>query len=195
MSRFILGIGASAPNINADALVDGEIDKDVPFSPHEDGYKLLFFYNGDFSFVSFTELTELKNKQKEFEELNCKIYGISLDSVNIHYVWSKKPENQAGISGINFTIFSDATRRISATYGLVTPEGTCNNASIIINKTGNIVWYNVSDPTIGRNINEIIRILQALNDKDKKVCPANWKRGDDTYTNSIAAFNEYLKDT
>lgn len=155
MSRIIIALGASAPNFTEKALVHGEVDIDVPFVPSDKGFKVLFFYTGDFIQKNSELICQFGSKLSSFEELDCKVYGVSVDSIEVHTEFWKQCKFEYDI-----TLFSDVSRRISATYSSLSNEGHSVPSTYIIDNKGKIRWYQYSDVCI--DVNDILRVIEAL---------------------------------
>jgi len=156
--------------------------KKISLKDYKGNYLCLFFYPLDFTFVCPTEIIEFNQKAKEFEKHNCQLIGCSVDSHFSHMEWSKKPRDQGGLGELNFPLLSDITKNISKDYGvLVEEEGIALRGTFIIDGSGIIRHAGINDLSVGRNVDEIIRLVQAYQyaDKHGEVCPSNWKTGGD----------------
>jgi alkyl hydroperoxide reductase subunit AhpC len=135
---------------------------------------VLFFYPLDFTFVCPTELIELSKKNAEFEKLNTQVLGVSVDSVYSHEAWSK-----GDLGDLHFPLLSDITKMTSADYNVLIPEsGISLRGAFIIDPEGILKSYMVNDTSIGRNIDELIRLVEAFQTGD--LCPVGWKKGQKT---------------
>jgi peroxiredoxin 2/4 len=152
---------------------------------------LLFWYPKDFSTVCPTELFALQEHLSRFEELNTKVFAISCDTIEVHNAWLKTPKNKGGIEGITFPILSDSTRQLSETLGILDydifddeymGDNVSNRATYLLDENGIVFYESVNHMSIGRNIFEYIRLIEAYNQiqKTQGMCPANWKKGDKT---------------
>lgn len=156
MSRTMIVLGGVAPHFVADALVGGEIDTDVPFVPQDGKDKILFFYPSDFMVISAHLINQLN-------EIKAKVYGVSVDSIYSHLAWNQlKGEKGKEIKCDNIILFSDISRRISAMYSVLTPDGPSGCAFFIIDGHGKIRWYCHTDIEIGICVNELLRIMEKL---------------------------------
>ncbi|QJC36049.1 redoxin domain-containing protein [Enterobacteriaceae endosymbiont of Donacia cincticornis] len=141
---------------------------------------VLFFWPLDFTFVCPTEIISLNKHLDSFQKRKVKILGISCDSQFVHYAWRNTPINQGGIGHIKFIMISDIKKNIQKSYGIEHPElGIALRAVFLIDKKKIIRHQLVNDLPFGRNINEIIRMIDALNHNEKygNVCPAQWEKG------------------
>ncbi len=150
---------------------------------------ILFFWPLDFTFVCPSEIIALNNRYKKFKEKNTKIIGISIDSIYTHIAWRNTPIEKGGIGKIKFIMVSDIKKKIQNLYNVKDPNTEVSlRATFLIDKKGIIRYQSIYDLSIGRNIDEILRIIDALNHNEKynKVCPAQWN----TEKKSIKPNNE-----
>jgi alkyl hydroperoxide reductase subunit AhpC len=171
LKKRILTIGNSFPNFNLSCVDENNkiISIDNNFFT---GKKIVFFfYPLDFTFVCPTELNYLSSIKNHLDSLNTILITISTDSVYSHLEWKKSLNN------INFLMASDLNRHLSQKLGILNDNGICSRTTYLIDENGIIQWLEVTPDNIGRNPNEIIRIIEALNTGQK--CPANWQKGND----------------
>jgi len=164
-------IGELAPDFYLDGYFKGEIQQ-YSLSQFEGKWTVLFFYPLDFTFVCPTELLELSKRHKEFEKINTQILGISVDSVYAHKAWSKE------LGDLNFPLISDFNKDTSFEYNVLHNDGMSLRGTFIIDPEGIVRSYTVNDLNIGRNIDEIIRTIQAL--ETGELCQVGWKPGEKT---------------
>jgi peroxiredoxin (alkyl hydroperoxide reductase subunit C) len=166
-------IGKPAPEFTAQALVNGDI-KEVSLKDYRGKWVVLFFYPLDFTFVCPTEIQGFDQKKADFDRLNTQILGCSVDSVYSHKEWSNTTLGQ-----LNYPLLSDISHRISRDYGvLMEDKGISLRGAFIIDPDGNLRSYVVNDLAVGRNVDEIVRILQAF--QTGELCPVGWKPGEKT---------------
>ncbi|MGY4689655.1 peroxiredoxin [Salibacterium sp. K-3] len=135
---------------------------------------VLFFYPMDFSIICPTELTALHNRMEDFEDLDADILGISTDSTYVHKAWRETPRSDNGIGELSFPLVADTSHQISKAYGVLQEtEGTAARALFMINPEGIIMYCLVHHDSIGRDVNETLRVLEAL--QTGKPCPADWQ--------------------
>ncbi len=168
-----------APNFIADAVSpSNKIIKNFNFEENIQKKKtLLFFWPLDFTFVCPSELIAFNNKQQEFEKRNIKLIGVSIDSIYAHMAWKNTTPEKGGIGQVKFIMVSDINKEIQKLYHVEHPElNIALRATFLIDKTGIIRYQSINDLPLGRNINEIIRIIDALDhhEKNGEVCPAQW---------------------
>lgn len=167
-----LQIGYPAPNFKMEGIYKGE-KKHYHLEDYRGKWVVLFFYPLDFTFVCPTELLELSKKHKEFEEVNAQVLGVSVDSVYSHEAWLKD------LGELNIPLLSDITKQVSYDYNVLIPEdGISLRGAFIIDPEGVLKSYTVNDVTIGRNIDELVRLIKAFETGD--LCPVGWNTGDKT---------------
>lgn len=164
--RKAVQVGKVAPFFRAEGYHKGK-KAHYSLEDYEGDWKVLFFYPLDFTFVCPTELVELSKKADAFEDLDAQILGISVDSVYSHEAWLKE------LGDFNYPLLSDITKQISRDYNvLIEDEGISLRGTFIINPEGIVKHIMVNDLNIGRNIDELLRVLKALQTGD--LCPVNW---------------------
>lgn len=189
-------VGEIAPDFEAVAVYEEEFCL-IKFSDYTfKAYVILFFYPLDFTFVCPTELTAFSDRFNEFAELNTEILAISVDSQYAHLAWSQMDRSQGGIGPLNFPLISDLKRDISQKYNILNEEGLPLRGLFIIDKEGIIQHALVNNLDVGRNVDETLRVLQAIQYVQKnptEVCPVNWKPGDKTIISDPIKSKEYFK--
>lgn len=176
-------VGRQAPDFNVSAVLgNGEIVDNFTFSEAIHGkYALLFFYPLDFTFVCPSELIALDHRMKEFEKRGVVVVGMSIDSQFTHAAWRKTAVKDGGIGPVKFTLAADLNHRVCEAYGVEHPDaGVAFRGAFLIDKKGAVRSQIVNDLPIGRNIDEMIRLFDAIDfhEQHGEVCPANWKQGD-----------------
>ncbi len=169
----------TAPAFKTEALV-GEDFKTVSLSDYNGKWVCLFFYPLDFTFVCPTEITAFDDAHSAFRESNCEIIGCSVDSKFTHLAWAKTPRKEGGIGKLTFPLLSDLNKEIGRNYGvLLEKDGVCLRGLFLINPQGVVQYQLVHDLGVGRNVEEVLRVLKALQEvaKTGEVCPANWRPG------------------
>ena len=173
----------AAPEFKATAVVNGQF-KDISLSDYKGKqYVVLYFYPLDFTFVCPTEIIAFNDKVAEFKKRNAEILGVSVDSHYTHLAWINTPRKSGGLGGLDYPLVSDLTKQIAASYGVLTTNGAVALRGLfIIDQQGIVRHALVNDLPLGRNVDEAIRILDALQffEKNGEVCPANWKPGEKT---------------
>ena len=154
------------------------LDEVVSLNDYQGQWLILFFYPYDFSFVCPTEILALSSHAREFELLNAQVLGVSTDSVYAHRAWLNTPQEEHGIQGINYPLASDTTHQVSAAYGvLVEEKGVALRGLFIIDPQGILQYTVIHNLDVGRSVDEIIRVLEAL--QSGGMCSANWQPGDE----------------
>ena len=176
-------VGREAPDFTVPAVLgSGEIVDQFNLKEAIRGkYGLIFFYPLDFTFVCPSELIALDHAIDEFKNRNVEVLGVSVDSQFTHNAWRNTSIDHGGIGLIKYTLLSDVTHYICRSYGVEHPEaGIAFRGTFVIDKDGIVRSQIVNDLPLGRNIAEILRIVDALQftEKHGEVCPANWKKGD-----------------
>lgn len=192
-------VGRKAPDFTAPAVNKaGEIVGQFNLAENIKGkYALLFFYPLDFTFVCPSELIALDKRMDQFNERNVEVVGISIDSHFTHKAWRDTPVDKGGIGAVNYALIADINHKIAKDYGVEHPEaGVAFRAAILIDKNGVVRVQMVNDLPIGRNIDEIIRLVDALqfHEQHGEVCPAGWTKGKKGMSASPEGVAKYLKE-
>lgn len=168
-----------APDFTAMAVMPDSTFKEVSLSDYRGKYVLLFFYPLDFTFVCPTEIIAFSEAAPEFEKLGVQILACSVDSEYSHLAWVNTPRKHGGLGNIGYPILSDIKRTISEAYGVLSEAGTALRGIFLIDKEGIVMHQTVNAPPIGRNVDEELRTVKALQffEKNGEVCPANWTEG------------------
>ncbi|NEP86299.1 MAG: peroxiredoxin [Okeania sp. SIO2C2] len=183
MTEECLRVGQEAPDFTATGVVDQEFET-IKLSDYRGKYIVLFFYPLDFTFVCPTEITAFSDRYKEFESLNTEILGVSVDSEFSHLAWIQTDRKSGGVGDLNYPLLSDIKKEISSAYNVLDPEaGIALRGLFIIDREGTIQHATINNLAFGRNVNETLRTLQAIQyvqANPDEVCPAGWKPGDKT---------------
>ncbi|KAJ3359654.1 thioredoxin peroxidase Tpx1 [Allomyces javanicus] len=183
-----------APEFTARAVVNGEF-KDVSLSSFRGKYVVLFFYPLDFTFVCPTEITAFNDRAGDFKKLNTEVMAVSVDSEHSHLAWTNVPRKQGGLGATQIPLISDIKKTISRDYGvLIEDAGIALRGTFIIDPKGILRQITVNDLPIGRNVDETLRLVEALQftDKHGEVCPANWSKGARTMKPDPVKSKEYF---
>lgn len=185
-----------APNFIAPAVLpNGKIVEDFELYKNS-GEKgiILFFWPKDFTFVCPSEIIAFDNKMSQFREKGYNVVGVSIDSDYVHLAWRNTPVDKGGIGQVKFPIVSDIKKEISIAYDVLCDAGIALRASFLIDKTGIVRHAVINDLPLGRNIDEMIRMVDALTffETHGDVCPANWRKGDVGMKASVDGVAEYL---
>lgn len=174
-------VGKTAPHFTAKAVVSGELVPEFSLRDYIGKYVVFFFYPLDFTFVCPTELHAFQEKMAAFEERGAQVVGCSVDSWFSHVAWLKTPKSQGGIEGVHYPLVSDLTKSIAHHYQVLKEdEGIAYRGLFLIDKGGIVRHQLVNDLPLGRSIDEVLRLLDALifYEKQGEVCPANWRFGE-----------------
>lgn len=164
-------IGQPAPHFTAQAVVDGGDFKEINLSDYRGKYVVLFFYPLDFTFVCPTEITQFRDTLPQFQAAGAEVLGCSIDSVHSHKRWIKDD-----LKNLGYPLIGDVTKQIARDYGVLLPDkGIATRGTFIIDPEGIIQYMGIHNLDVGRDANEILRVLQAL--KTGELCGAGWKPG------------------
>jgi len=157
-------------------------------------YVCLFFYPLDFTFVCPTEIVAFNKALPAFKERGAELIAVSVDSQYSHFAWKQTPVEKGGIGDIQFPLVSDLTKKISQAYGVLHNESVSLRGLFIIDKEGTIRHMLVNDLPIGRNVDEALRIIDAIQHYEKfgEVCPANWRHGEGAMNPTASGVAEYM---
>ncbi|MBI2191803.1 MAG: peroxiredoxin [Planctomycetes bacterium] len=185
----------AAPDFAATAVIGNDF-KEIKLSGLRGKYVVLYFYPLDFTFVCPTEIVAFSDRYDEFKQRGAEVIGVSVDSHYTHLAWKNTPRNKGGLGDIRYPIVADMTKSISRTYGVLIEEnGVALRGLFLLDKEGVIRHSTVNDLPIGRNVDEALRVLDALQffEKHGEVCPANWKPGKPTIKPRPVEAQEYFR--
>ena len=190
-------VGKPAPDFTASAVLeDGSIVEDFTLSKEIKGqYGLIFFYPLDFTFVCPSEILAFHNRTNQFKALGTKVIGVSVDSQFTHAAWRNTPTEQGGLGKIDFPLVADITKSIARDYDVLVADDVAYRGSFLIDKEGVVRHQIVNDLPLGRNVDEAIRMVEALqfHEKHGEVCPAGWNKGDEGMKADAKGVASYLK--
>ncbi|MGM0480413.1 MAG: peroxiredoxin [Pseudomonadota bacterium] len=175
-------VGRKAPDFTAAAVLgSGEIVEDFKFSEQVKGKKaVVFFYPLDFTFVCPSELIAFDKRLDEFKKRGVEVIGVSIDSQFSHNAWRNTSTDDGGIGPVNYPLVADVRHSICKAYDVEHPEaGVAFRGSFLIDEDRMVRHQVVNDLPLGRNIDEMLRMVDALNfhQKHGEVCPAGWEEG------------------
>ena len=136
---------------------------------------VVFFWPKDFTFVCPTEIAEFGKKNGDFADRDAQVLGASVDSEFVHLAWRK---DHPDLTGLPFPMLADLRKDLSPALGVLNEEGVAKRATFIVDPEGIIRFASVTDMNVGRNVAEVVRVLDAL--QTDELCPCNWQRGDET---------------
>lgn len=173
-------VAHKAPDFTAPAVMpNGTINENFKLSDLKGKYVVLFFWPLDFTFVCPTEIIAHDHRFKQFEEKGVQVIGVSIDSQFTHHAWRSTPVNKGGIGEVKFPMVADVKHSIAQDYGVEHPDGVALRASFLIDKDGIVQHQVVNNLPLGRNVDEMLRLVDALQhfEKHGEVCPAGWQKG------------------
>ncbi|TLS66443.1 peroxiredoxin [Mariprofundus erugo] len=204
-------VGKQAPDFTAAAVMaDGSINESFSLSDYEGKYVVLFFYPLDFTFVCPSELIAFDHRIKEFEARGVQVIGCSVDSQFSHVAWRNTPVNAGGIGAVAYPLVADLSKTIAADYDVLINNATIEDedgdeyhllggtvalrGSFLIDKEGVVQHQVVNNLPLGRNIDEMLRTIDALQfaEEHGEVCPAGWNKGDKGMVPSAEGVASYL---
>ena len=196
MNNGVVFVGEEAPNFVEKAIMpDNSIEFEFNLREYANGSKVvLFFYPLDFTFVCPTEIMAFNNRLGEFAEKNTKVIAVSVDSHFSHLAWKQTPNNKGGIGNVQFPMVSDLNKEISLMYNVLYSEGVSLRGTFLIDEDFVVRHSLVNDLPLGRNIDETLRTIDALNfhQEHGDVCPAGWKEGDEAMEATSEGVADYL---
>jgi peroxiredoxin (alkyl hydroperoxide reductase subunit C) len=184
-----------APEWKAQGVVNGEITE-ISSNKFDGKYKVLFFYPLDFTFVCPTELHAFQDKLEEFKKRDVEVIGVSVDSAYSHLAWVNTPRKKGGIQGVTYPIVADMNKQISKDFGVLLEDAGVALRGLFLIDKDNIVQHSVvNNLSLGRNVDEVIRMVDALkfNEEHGEVCPANWKPGEKSMVATQEGLATYFK--
>ena len=186
-----------APDFTADAVMENNEFKSITLSDYKDNnYIVLFFYPLDFTFVCPSEIIAFSHRIEEFKKRNVEVLGVSVDSKFSHHAWRQTAIENGGIGQIQYPLIADITKEIARDYGVLINDSVALRGTFLIDKAGIIKHSTINDLPIGRNVDETLRVVDALqfSEEHGEVCPAGWNKGDKAMKESAAGVANYLKE-
>lgn len=202
-------VGRKAPAFSESAVINGnDIVTGFTLEQFKGKYVVLFFYPKDFTFVCPTELFAFQEKLEEFKSRNVEVVAVSTDTEQSHWGWLNMEKNAGGIKGVTYPIVADTNKTISTNYDVLVGDWDYNEEGemiangpliayrglFLIDKEGIVKHQLVNDLSLGRNVDEAIRMVDALqfNEENGEVCPANWSKGDEGLKATHEGIADYL---
>lgn len=190
-------VGKDAPNFIATAVMpDNSFDDAFNLKDYCKGKNcILFFYPLDFTFVCPSEIIAFNNRLNEFKTRNTEVVAVSVDSHFSHLAWKQTEVNKGGIGNVQFPMVADITKSISRDYDVLLGDAVAFRGTFLIDKEGKVRHQIVNDLPLGRNIDEAIRMVDALafHEEHGEVCPAGWERGGDGMKPDAGGVASYLE--
>jgi len=183
-----------APDFAAQAVMADNSFTELTLSSYRGKYVVLFFYPLDFTFVCPSEIIAFDKAVGEFEAKDAQVIGVSVDSHFTHLAWKNTPVDQGGIGQVEYPLVADLSKSISRDYGVLLGEEVALRGLFLIDKEGIVRHALVNDLPLGRNVDEALRTLDALQftEQHGEVCPANWREGQEAMKPTTEGVAEYL---
>ncbi|MEV6276134.1 peroxiredoxin [Nocardia sp. NPDC051832] len=182
----LLTIGDQFPAYNLTAVIGGDLSKvdaqqpddyftQITSDDHAGKWRIVFFWPKDFTFVCPTEIAAFGKLNEEFEDRDAQVLGASVDNEFVHFQWRAQHEE---LKTLPFPMLSDLKRELAAAAGVLNNDGVADRATFIIDPNNEIQFVSVTAGSVGRNVDEVLRVLDAL--QSDELCACNWKKGDPT---------------
>lgn len=183
-----------APDFAAQAVMGDNSFAEFKLSDYRGKYVVLFFYPLDFTFVCPSEIIAFDRALDKFKAKNVEVIGVSVDSQFTHFAWKNTPVDQGGIGQVKYPLVADLNKNISRDYGVLFDDSVALRGLFLIDKEGIIRHAVVNDLPLGRNVDEVLRMVDAqqFNEKHGEVCPANWREGEEGMKPTAEGVAEYL---
>jgi len=175
----MLTVGEKFPNFRLNAVVSLQRDKEfqeITESTHLGKWQVIFFWPMDFTFICPTEIAEFGKRNRDFIDRDAQVLGASTDTHFVHLAWRN---NHSDLKSLPYPMLADTKRELASALGILhREEGVALRATYIVDPEGVIRWVTVNDLSVGRNVDETLRVLDAL--QTDELCPCNWKKGEKT---------------
>ena len=175
----MLTVGEKFPNFNLNAVVSLEKGKEfqeITDSTYKGKWQVIFFWPMDFTFICPTEIAAFGKRNKDFADRDAQVLGASTDTHFVHLAWRREHPD---LKNLPYPMLADTKRELSSALGVLHKgEGVALRATFIVDPEGVIRWVTVNDLSVGRNVDETLRVLDAL--QIDELCPCNWKKGEKT---------------
>jgi peroxiredoxin (alkyl hydroperoxide reductase subunit C) len=183
-----------APDFTADVVTADNKFEQLTLSKLRGKYVVLFFYPLDFTFVCPSEIIAFDKALPQFKERNAEVVGVSVDSKFSHFAWKQTPHDKGGIGNVQFPLVADIKKTVSTDYGVLFDDSVALRGLFLIDKEGIVRHALVNDLPLGRNVDEALRILDALqfHEEHGEVCPANWNKGKEGMKPDAEGVAKYL---
>ncbi|CAM4231186.1 peroxiredoxin [Nocardia sp. NPDC046473] len=182
----LLTIGDQFPAYNLTAVIGGDLSKvdaqqpddyftQITSDDHAGKWRIVFFWPKDFTFVCPTEIAAFGKLNEEFADRDAQVLGASVDNEFVHFQWRAQHED---LKTLPFPILSDLKRELAAATGVLNADGVADRATFIVDPNNEVQFVSVTAGSVGRNVDEVLRVLDAL--QSDELCACNWKKGDPT---------------
>ncbi|MFD1934067.1 MULTISPECIES: peroxiredoxin [Nonomuraea] len=172
----MLTVGDKFPEYELTACVDLDPEKaftEINHKTYEGKWRVVFFWPKDFTFVCPTEIAEFGRLNEDFADRDAQVLGVSVDSEFVHHAWRKDHED---LRDLPFPMLSDIKRELSSELGILGEDGVAQRATFIVDPNNEIQFTMVTAGSVGRNVKEVLRVLDAL--QSDELCPCNWNKGE-----------------
>lgn len=184
-----------APDFTAKAVMPDNSFAELTLSSYQGKYVVLFFYPLDFTFVCPSEIIAFDTALPKFKQRGAEVLSVSVDSHYTHLAWKNTPRKAGGIGQIQYPMVADLTKKIADDYGVLLPAaGVALRGLFLIDKAGVVRHALINDLPLGRNVDEALRVLDALQftEAHGEVCPANWRQGEEAMKPTASGVADYL---
>ncbi len=183
-----------APDFTAQAVMPDNSFQELKLSSYRGKHVVLFFYPLDFTFVCPSEIIAFDKAIDKFRAKGAAVIGVSVDSHFTHLAWKNTPRDHGGIGPIRFPLVADLSKTIARDYGVLLDDRIALRGLFLIDKDGIVRHELINDLPLGRSVDEVLRLLDALQfvEKHGEVCPANWRQGDEAMKPTAEGVAAYL---
>lgn len=175
----MLGVGQKFPSFAVKATVSNDIKNaftDITEKTYAGKWQVFFFWPKDFTFVCPTEIAEFGKQNQAFADRDAQVLGVSIDSEFVHLAWR---QHHKDLNALPFPMLADVKRELTTDLGILDPAaGVAQRATYVVDPDGIIRFVMITDLNVGRNVKEVLRVLDAL--QTDELCPCNWQKGEDT---------------
>ncbi len=185
-----------APEVTAMAVMPDNSFSEISLSDYKGKYVVLFFYPLDFTFVCPSEIIAFDHRLQEFKDRGVEVIGVSIDSHFSHLAWKNTDINNGGIGNVQYPLIADIDKSVTTAFDVLTGPGIALRGSFLIDKEGVVQHQVVNNLPLGRDIDEMLRMVDALQftEEHGEVCPAGWSKGKAGMTGTTEGVAQYLTD-
>ncbi len=189
-------VNKQAPEFASMAVMPDNSFSEISLSDYKGKYVVLFFYPLDFTFVCPSEIIAFDHRLQEFKDRGVDVIGVSIDSHFSHLAWKNTATNNGGIGNVQFPLIADIDKSVTTAFDVLTAPGIALRGSFLIDKDGIVQHQVVNNLPLGRNVDEMLRMVDALQftEEHGEVCPAGWSKGKEGMKGSTEGVAQYLTD-